>query len=49
MLIGNSMSVNVLERIILRVLSSIDLLPEKYMKKNWEIETLVKNRIKCMF
>ena len=49
MLIGNSMSVNVLERIILRVLSSIDLIPEKYMKKNWETATLAMNRIKCMF
>ena len=48
MLIHNSISVNVLERIILRVLSSIDLIPEKYMK-NWETARLAMNRIKCMF
>jgi len=48
-LIGNSMSVNVIERILIRLLSSTGLVPRSAMRHSWETTEQSTSRLKAMF
>ena len=45
--LGNTMSVNVIERVLIKALAASQLVPEEDLVDRWENGTAVKEMIKC--